>query len=136
MNKGAGHSMAEGAMQPGIEHDKTVGTETRTNENPDSIVEEKPQVEASTSTPRIIWTPRFIVAFALTLVFGLSIASLLTQGWLNNYYTGQWVFQVYVILISISWLTLFVLTHSRWVRIGSIFGCIWVLFITLNIILS
>jgi hypothetical protein len=136
MSKGAEQSMAEGAIQPDIEHDQTAGTENRIIENSDSIVEEKPQVEANTSTPAIIWTPHFIVAFALTLVFGLSLASLLTQGWLNNYYTGQWVFQVYVILISACWLTLFVLTHSRWVRFGSIFGCIWALFITLNIILS
>lgn len=136
MSKGAEHSMAEGAIQPGIEHDQTADIEIKTIENPNSIVEDKPQVEAFASTPTIIWTPRFIVTFALTLVFGLSIESLLTQGWLNNYYTGQWVFQVYVILISISWLALFVLTHSRWVRIGSIFGCIWALFITLNIIVS
>ena len=29
----------------------------------------------------IIWTPRFIILFGLTLVFGLSLESILTQGW-------------------------------------------------------
>jgi hypothetical protein len=128
--------MAEGAIQPGIDHDQTAETEITTSENTASNVEEKPQVGVNTSLPKIIWTPRFIVIFTLTLVFGLSIESLLTQGWLNGYYTGQWVFQVYIILISICWLALLILAHSSWVRIGSIFGCIWALFITLNIIVS
>jgi hypothetical protein len=128
--------MAEGAIQPGIDHDQTAETDNTTSENTTSNVEEKPQVGVNTSPPKIIWTPRFIVIFALTLAFSLSIESLLTQGWLSGFYTGRWVFQVHIILISICWLALFVLTHSSWVRIGSIFGCIWALFISLNIIVS
>src|SRR5260370_33765285 len=83
----------------------------------------------------VIWTPRFIVIFVLTLVIGLSIESLLTQGWLNHLYTGQWIFQAHVILIFFCWLALAVLAHTGWVRIGSIFGCIWALFMTLNLII-
>lgn len=128
--------MAEGSSQPGIDHDQTAEIEKSTGKDTVATVEEKPQVVANSSLPKIIWTPRFIVIFALTLVFGLSIESLLTQGWLNRFYTGQWVFQIHVILISLGWLALCIFTHSRWIRIGSIFGCIWALFITLNIILS
>src|SRR5437868_2375521 len=39
----------------------------------------------------IIWTPRFIVIFALTLAVGLSLASLTTQGWDNHYYQPEWI---------------------------------------------
>lgn len=128
--------MAEGSSQPGIDHDQTAEIENSTGKDTIATVEEKPQIVANSSLPKIIWTPRFIVIFALTLVFGLSIESLLTQGWLNGYYTGQWIFQVHVILISLGWLALCIFTHSRWIRIGSIFGCIWALFITVNIIVS
>lgn len=128
--------MAEGSTQPGIDHDQTAKNENSTGKDTVATVEEKPQLVANTPLPKIIWTPRFIVIFALTLVIGLSIESLLTQGWLNGYYTGQWVFQVHVILISLGWLALCIFTRSSWIRIGSIFGCIWALFITVNIIVS
>ena len=93
-------------------------------------------VEGTPSTdsqPAVIWTPRFMVIFTLALVFGLSIESLLTQGWLNRAYTGQWVFQAHVILICFCWLALLIVARSSWVRLGSIFGCIWALFMTANI---
>jgi hypothetical protein len=134
INKGAAYSMAEGAIKSGIDHDQIHEPEHTTNEKT-TVAEGTPQLESTGSRP-IIWTPRFIVIFVLTLVFGLSIESLLTQGWLNGYYTGQWIFQVHVILITICWLALFVLAHSIWLRIGSIFGCIWSLFMTLNIFIS
>jgi hypothetical protein len=127
--------MTEGAIKPDIDEYPKSEPENITSEKTTSE-EETRQAESTVSLPKIIWTPRFIVIFALTLVSGLSIASLLTQGWLNGYYTGQWVFQVYLILIGISWFALFVLAHSSWIRIGSIFGCIWALFMTLNIIVS
>src|SRR5205085_1133939 len=34
-----------------------------------------------TTPSRVIWTPRFMVIFALTLAMGLSAESALTQGW-------------------------------------------------------
>jgi hypothetical protein len=129
--------MAEGVIQPDINQDQDIDhDQTNGPENTASNVEEKPRAESADSRPKSIWTPRFIVIFALTLVLGLSIESLLTQGWLNSYYTGWWVFQAHVILICICWLALLVFAHSSWVRIGSIFGCIWSLFMTLNIIVS
>ena len=127
--------MAEGAIKPDIEDFKKSEPEKTTSEKTTSE-EEIPQSESAVSRPNIIWTPRFILIFALTLVFGLSIESLLTQGWLDSYYTGLWVFQVHVIFVCLGWLALLVLAHSSWVRIGSIFGIIWALFMTLHIIIN
>jgi len=128
--------MAEGAIQPDIAHDHLNESEASMSENMASNIEETSQTEPLGSRTMVIWTPLFIVIFALTLVFGLSIESLLTQGWLNNLYTGQWVFQAHVMLICLCWLGLSILTRSSWIRIGSIFGCIWALFMTLNLIVS
>lgn len=128
--------MAEGAIQPDIEHNHTNVPEHTTSENTTSIAEETSQGASTGSLPMVIWTPRRIVIFALTLVIGLSSESLLTQGWFDHFYTGQWVFQAYVILIFCCWLSLAVRTHTSWVRIGSILGCIWALFMTLNITIN
>lgn len=125
--------MTEGIVQPDIDH--TNDPENTVSANTTLNVEEMPQAALASSRPTVIWTPSFIVIFALTLVFGLSAESLLAQGWINSYYTGQWVFQVHVILISLCWLAILVLTRSSWIRVGSIFGCIWGLFMTLNIII-
>src|SRR5216683_5172408 len=127
--------MAEGAIKPDIEDYQKSEPENTTSEQT-TPEETNRQVESTVSRPNIIWSPRFIVIFALTLVCGLSIESLLTQGWLNGYYTGLWVFQVHVIFVCLGWLALLVLAHSNWVRIGSIFGIIWALFITLHIIIN
>src|SRR5947209_5742544 len=85
---------------------------------------------------RIIWTPAFILAFGFTLVGSLSLESLLTQGWLNGFYAGQWVFQGHVILAGIGWLALLVLARARWVRIGAIFGLAWAMFMTIDILVQ
>jgi hypothetical protein len=127
--------MTEGAIKPDIEDHPNSESENATGELTVSD-EQTGQADTATAHPQIIWTPRFIVICALALVSGLSIASLLTQGWLNGIYTGQSVFQVYLILIIIGWLALLLFAHSNWIRTGSIFGCIWALFMTLNIILS
>lgn len=127
--------MAEGAIKPDIEDHQKSEFEKTTSEKTTSE-EERPQSESAVSRSNIIWTPRFILIFSLTLVFGLSIESLLTQGWLNSYYSGLWVFQVQVIFVCLGWLALLVLAHSSWVRTGSIFGIIWALFMTLYIIVN
>ncbi len=77
-----------------------------------------------------------MVIFALTLVIGLSAGSLLTQGWFDGYYVGQWIFQAYVIIICLCWLALTAVARLSWVRMGGIFGCIWALFMTVNIVIS
>jgi hypothetical protein len=126
--------MAEGAIKPEIENSLKGESENTTSEKTTSL-ENKHQVEANVPHTQIIWTPRFIVIFSLTLVFGLSIESLLAQVWLHGYYSGLWVFQVYIIVVCLGWLTLLVLTHSSWIRIGSTFGIIWALFMTIHIII-
>lgn len=126
--------MAEGAIKPEIEDSLKSQSETTTIEKTISI-ESDQRVETNASRSPIVWTPRFIVIFALTLVFGLGIESLLTQGWLDGYYSGLWIFQAYVICICLSWIALLILTHSNWIRIGSIFGIIWSLFMTGHLII-
>ena len=127
--------MAESVTQPGIDHTDEPEDTARENTALNGE-EETPQAGLSASPSKVIWTPRFIVIFALTLVIGLSVEGLLTNGWLDGYYTGQWIFQVYVILNSICWLALVVVARSSWVRIGGIFGCIWAFFMTVNIALN
>jgi hypothetical protein len=126
--------MAEGAIKPEIEDSLKSESENTTSEKTTSL-ENKHQVESNVPHTQIIWTPRFIVIFALTLVMGLSIESVLTQGWLDGYYLGLWIFQVHVIFVCLGWLALLILTHSGWIRIGSIFGIIWALFMTIHIII-
>jgi len=90
----------------------------------------------NTPSKGVIWTPGFIVLFGLTLVGGLSLESLLTQGWLNSFYSGQWVFQAHVILVCILLLALLARGRSRWVRIGAIFGLLWAIFMTVDILVQ
>ncbi len=84
----------------------------------------------------VIWTPRFIVIFALALVVGLSAESLLTQGWLNGYFPGPWVFLVHVALILGCWIAVLVVTRSRWLRLSGVFGCIWAVANVINFALG
>jgi hypothetical protein len=124
--------MAEGAIKPEIQDSSTSESENRTSEKTVSLDNRK-QVESNIFRTPIVWTPRFIIIFAVILVLGLSIESLLTQGWLDGYYSGIWIFQVHVICVCLSWITLLVITHSNWIRIGSFFGIIWALFMTIHI---
>jgi peptidoglycan/LPS O-acetylase OafA/YrhL len=126
--------MAEGAIKPEIEDSLKSESENTTNEKTTSL-ENKHQVESNVPHTQFIWTPRLIIIFSLTLVLGLSIESLLAQVWVHGYYSGLWVFQVYIICVCLGWLTLLVITHSNWIRIGSTFGIIWALFMTMHIII-
>jgi hypothetical protein len=126
--------MAEGAVKPEIE-DSLKSESGNTTSEKTTLLDNNHQVESNVSRTHIIWTPRFIVIFALTLVLCLSIESLLTQGWLNGYYSGLRVFQVHVVFVCLGWLALLVLTHSSWIRIGSVFGIIWALFMIIYIII-
>lgn len=87
------------------------------------------------STP-IIWTPRFVVIFALTLVIGLSIASLLTQGMLNGYYPPQAILLTLVIFALGGWIAVAIFVRSLWLRVGGIFGCIWAVFMGIYLVVS
>ncbi len=84
----------------------------------------------------VIWTPRFIILFAVTLALGLSLESLITQAWAIRWFTGTWVFLVHIVLVSAGWITLLRVSRSRWVRFGAVFGLIFAAFVTINIIIQ
>ena len=117
--------MADGITQPG-----TGATEA--SDEPITKLEEEATektqqqlvttADVSTIPSTVIWTPRFLVVFALTLTIGLSAESLLTQGWTSHYYPGPWVLIAHVTLIFACFIAIILATHSWWMRIGSIFG--------------
>jgi len=76
----------------------------------------------------IIWTPTFITLFALVLVVGLSMITILIQGWLNGYYAGTTVLLGYLPPIVFLWIAVLVKARSAWVQAGAAFGCLWSLF--------
>lgn len=90
--------------------------------------EDKPQattIAAPTKPASIIWTPRFIVLFTLTLLLGLSAESLLTRGWLNHAYLGGWVILAHLLLLLGCWIATTVFARSPWTRFGALLGCAW-----------
>jgi len=117
-------------MQPNM--NPAEGSEATIIEDRESVVEETQQAVPSTSTQVIIWTPSFMVIFALAVVLGLSAESLLTQGWVNGLYHGDWVLLALAILVFGGWIITLVRAHSWWIRSGAIFGCAWALFACLN----
>jgi hypothetical protein len=114
--------MAESVIQP------TQASDTSIIERRDTDIEETEPTAPSAPTSTIIWTPPFIVTFALVLVLGLSTEGLLTQGKVNHVYAGHWVLLAHVLLILGCWVMIVVRAHSWWVRTGGIFACIWALF--------
>ncbi|MEO7019623.1 MAG: hypothetical protein ABI234_05680 [Ktedonobacteraceae bacterium] len=93
-------------------------------------------IQDTISSAKIIWTPAFLLIFALTLVLGLSAESLFTQGWYASLFGGTWIILTQVILATLGWLGLGSVTRSRWIRVGSIFGGLSSAFMLLNIFLN
>ncbi|MDQ2903068.1 MAG: hypothetical protein M3Y81_05885 [Chloroflexota bacterium] len=92
--------------------------------------------EQAASPPAIIWTPPFIIIFTLTLALGLSVESVLTQGWQNALYAGSWVLLGHVVLIAPCWFLIVMRPRSLWARVGGIFGCLWAIFAGINFIVT
>ncbi|MFL5627430.1 MAG: hypothetical protein ACJ788_17780 [Ktedonobacteraceae bacterium] len=92
---------------------------------------DKPEVAVTTPTT-VIWTPRFIVIFMLTLVLALSLESMLTEGWMNHIINASWVLLAHVACILGCMLATMFTTRSWWIRIGGIFACIWAISTTFN----
>ncbi len=89
----------------------------------------------SAAEKRIIWTPRFLLIFAITLVLGISTDSLLASGWSTGLFTGDGYLLIlgHCLVLVLGWLALGMVTRSRWIRIGSIFGGICMAFLALNV---
>lgn len=85
---------------------------------------------------RVVWTPGFIVVFALTLGLGLSAECLLTNGWLAHLYGGNWPLLAHLAALLLLWLGLLVRGRTAWVRLGAIFGCMWACFASLNLLFN
>lgn len=121
------HAERERSMiLPGEQH--TSGEEEQSAPLP-----EGEELAAASPSKAAIWTPGFMLTFALTLVLSLSAQSLFTQGWYNHLFGSQWIMLAQVVLASLGWLALGIVTHSRWIRVGCIFGGIWAIFMGLNI---
>ena len=73
----------------------------------------------STTPSTIIWTTRFIVIFALTLIIGLSVESLVTMGWMNHYYRGAWPLLAHVVLVLACMIAILIQARSGWIRNGT-----------------
>mgnify|MGYP001489801551 CR=1 FL=1 len=128
--------MAESVTQPDTDSTEEPGGMILENQAPGTDGSGQTTPFATTTTSTIIWTPRFIAIFFLTLVAGLSAESLLTQGWLNSWYPGVWILEAHILLVLGCLIAILIFTRSWWVRLGSIFGCLWVVFMTLDILVN
>ena len=89
---------------------------------------------AMSTSSMVIWTPRFIVLFTLMLAAGLTIDSMFVQGWANHLIVAAWVLLGHVVVATGCLLSIIVVTRSRWLRLGSIFGCAWAIFTGINLL--
>lgn len=123
--------MAESPAQAGISSTEEAGATTTDYSG-------SPAEEAQQTVPAlpIIWTPRFIVIFALALVVGLAAEGLLAEGWANRLYPSGWILLAHPILALGGWTFTLVRARSWWIRSGAIFACIWALFACLNALME
>ena len=128
--------MAESITQPGPDSTEEPGGTITESKAPAIDGAQQTSPSAPTTQSTIIWTPRFISLFFLTLVIGLSAESLLTQGWLNGWYMGVWVLGVHIVLVLGCMIAILFFTRTWWVRLGSIFGILWVVFVTLDLLVN
>jgi hypothetical protein len=132
------HPMAESTIQPETnEAAATVDPATKFVEKPADLSQQTATSSAASPSPSApIWTPRFIVLFALVLVTGLSIDSLLTPVIIAHQISLTWASLVHLLPALACLLATIIVTRSWWVRLGAIFASVWVLFIGLNHFLS
>jgi hypothetical protein len=123
--------MTESLVQPDM--NPTEGSKAAIIEDSEFDVEETRQ---TVPAPPIIWTPRFIVIFALALVVGLAAEGLLAEGWTNKLYPGGWIVLIHAILALGWWTFILVRARSWWIRTGALFACIWGLFACLNALME
>lgn len=92
---------------------------------------------AKASEEKIIWTPGFLLTFALILVLGISAESLFASAWANALpIRPWWVMSLHILLLAAGWLVLGLATRSRWIRAGCAFGGISTLFMGLDVFMN
>ncbi|HVB20949.1 MAG TPA: hypothetical protein VNG51_03275 [Ktedonobacteraceae bacterium] len=137
--------MAESVTQHGTDHSdndepEAVRNEQATDELVAGLDEQTEQLGATPPETiaiergKVVWTPKFIILFALTLAIGLSADSVLTQGWVDGFYRAIWVLFGNLALLLGLWIGAAVIARSWWVRMGAIFGCVWALFSIINLV--
>jgi len=130
--------MTESSTQP--ETNETAQTDNAGIEVVEQPAELTPQTansSATSTTPTaLIWTPRFMLLFALTLVIVMSVDSLLTQAVISRLLSETWVSLAHLLPAFACLLATIIITRSWWARLGAIFASIWVLFISINHLLS
>ncbi|HEY6410443.1 MAG TPA: hypothetical protein VIY29_23570, partial [Ktedonobacteraceae bacterium] len=95
-----------------------------------SAISPTPPPHPTSTAP--IWTPRFMLLFALTLVIVMSVDSLLTQTVMSRLLSEAWVSLAHLLPAFACLLATIIVTRSWWVRLGAIFASIWVLFMSIN----
>jgi hypothetical protein len=99
-----------------------------------SLVEIKsmPSTDAVVTAPTVVWTPRFMVLFASLFVLGSSVASILTQVWLNDLLSAAAIQLFYTAFALGSSLLITFKIQNVWMRTGGIFACVWCLLMGLH----
>ena len=113
-----------------------VGSGAQARTASETGIEVIPQTITPTPTPNIIWTPSFILVFALVLVLGLTVESIVTEGWSLRLYSRDWPLLAHVLVILGLWITIVSRVHSRWIRIGGLFACVWAFFSGFHLVLD
>ena|SRR2546425_4238929 len=128
--------MAESVVQP--DTNSTEAPDETTIAQSDNSVDGTQDIVLTTPTPTpaVIWTPSFIITFALVLVFGLSAESMLAQGWVSHFYPRNWVLLAHVVVVLGCWIVVVVRPRSGWIRAGGLFACIWALFVGFDFVLN
>ena len=80
----------------------------------------------------VVWTPRFIVLFASLLALGLSLASILTQIWLNGILPADAILLFYTAFALGGSLLIVFRLRSLWMRIGGMLAFTWSLLMGLH----
>lgn len=75
--------------------------------------------------PAVIWTPRFLVIFTLTLVVSLSVTSLLAVVQSNTAYSTDRVVLLYALVALACWIMVLIRARMPWIRLGALFCVAW-----------
>ncbi len=115
-----------------LDHSQTmqnVGTLPIANKESGSII---PLQEVVVAFAPIIWTPRFIKLFVSLLVLGLSLASIMTQLWLNGIVRIETIFLLCTAFVLGSSLLIIYRVQNIWIRTGGILTALWCLLLGLH----